>query len=169
MDNIRIFYGTNTYNTKRVAEMIEREMGDLISGCTDIADAAPDDLASADALIIGTPTWSYGELPDDWEKFLPRLDQVDLKGKKVALFGLGDALGYPDNFVDAMGILYQEFRNRGAIVVGFWSKEDYSFFESQAADDGHFVGLAIDEDNEPNKTEERVKKWVAQIKESLTT
>lgn len=165
---IRLFYGTNTYNTEHVAQMIQQEMGDKLSSVTDIADAEPEDLASCDALILGTPTWNYGELPRDWENFLPKLDQVDLKGKKVALYGLGDALGYPDNFVDAMAILYQECKNRGAEIVGYWPLDDYGFLESRAVEADHFVGLVIDEDNEPDRTPERVKKWVEQIKDELS-
>lgn len=35
------------------------------------------------------------------------------------------------------------------------------------ADDDHFVGLAIDEDRQPELTAERVEKWVKQISEEL--
>ena len=40
----------------------------------------------------------------------------------------------------------------------------YDFSESKAVKNGKFVGLAIDEDNQSDLTEERVKTWVAQIK-----
>ena len=35
------------------------------------------------------------------------------------------------------------------------------------ADDTHFVGLGIDEDRQPELTEERVKNWCAQIREEM--
>ncbi|GHK53226.1 hypothetical protein KPZU09_29620 [Klebsiella pneumoniae] len=37
----------------------------------------------------------------------------------------------------------------------------------KAADDDHFVGLAIDEDRQPELTNERVEKWVKQVAEEL--
>lgn len=35
------------------------------------------------------------------------------------------------------------------------------------ADDDHFVGLGIDEDRQPELTEERVKAWCKQLNEEL--
>ncbi|NES97290.1 MAG: flavodoxin FldA, partial [Desertifilum sp. SIO1I2] len=42
------------------------------------------------------------------------------------------------------------------------------FTESKAIKNGKFVGLAIDEDNQPELTEERVKAWVAQLKREFS-
>ena len=92
------------------------------------------------------------------------LTGLDLKGKKVAIFGLGDQGGYGDNFCDAMDELKTCFANQGAEIVGAWPTEGYEHMESKSVEGDKFVGLACDEDNQPDMSEERVKAWVAQIK-----
>jgi flavodoxin len=46
-------------------------------------------------------TWGIGDLQQDWDTRINLLAPVDFSGKKVAFFGLGDAMGYPDSFLDA--------------------------------------------------------------------
>ena len=56
----------------------------------------------------------------------------------------------------------------GATIVGHWPTAGYHFEASKGlADDDHFVGLAIDEDRQPELTAERVEKWVKQVSEEL--
>ncbi|MCE1915220.1 flavodoxin FldA, partial [Enterobacter hormaechei] len=58
---------------------------------------------------------------------------------------------------------------RGAIIVGHWPTEGYHFEASKGmADDNHFIGLAIDEDRQPELTDERVEAWVQQIKAEMS-
>ena len=54
----------------------------------------------------------------------------------------------------------------GGKLLGYTQKDSsYDFDESLAlADDSTLYGLALDEDNPPELTEERLKKWVIQIK-----
>ena len=47
-----------------------------------------------DVLILGIPTWDFGEIQEDWEAVWQQLDTLDLQGKIVALYGMGDQLGY---------------------------------------------------------------------------
>ena len=72
--------------------------------------------------------------------------------------------GYADNFCDAMGELAATFEAQGAKIVGSWPTDGYDHEESKAIRDGKFVGLALDEDNQYDLSEERVTAWVAQIK-----
>ena len=65
---------------------------------------------------------------------------LDLKGKKVAVFGLGDQGGYGDNFCDAMDELVTCFKNQGADIVGSWSTDGYDHMESKSVDGAKFVG-----------------------------
>jgi flavodoxin I len=167
MAKARIFYGSSTGNTQRIAEQIEEELGDLIESVTDIAKASPDDLASAEALILGVSTWEDGQLQEDWADFFPDLDGIDLGGKTVALFGLGDAYGFSGEFVDALGTLYRKVRERGATVVGAWPTDGYDFDDSSAVVDGRFVGLVIDEENEADLSDERVARWADSIRSAL--
>ncbi|NES07778.1 MAG: flavodoxin FldA, partial [Okeania sp. SIO2F4] len=115
-------------------------------------------------LIVASPTWNIGELQSDWEGFFDELDNIDFKGKKVAYFGTGDQIGYADNFQDAIGMLEEKISSLGGTTVGHWSTDGYDFTESKAVKNGKFVGLALDEDNQAELTEERIKKWVAQLK-----
>ena len=71
-------------------------------------------------MIVGASTWFDGELPTYWDELVPELESLDLKGKKVAIFGLGDQKNYPDNFVDGMGILADAFQKAGAGVGRFY-------------------------------------------------
>ena len=68
------------------------------------------------------------------------LTGLDLKGKKVAIFGLGDQGGYGDNFCDAMDELKTCFANQGAEIVGAWPTEGYEHMESKSVEGDKFVG-----------------------------
>ncbi|MBE9115918.1 flavodoxin FldA [Lusitaniella coriacea LEGE 07157] len=168
MAKVGLFYGTQTGNTETAAELIQKEMGgDSVVSLHDVADAETSDLEGYECLIIGCPTWNIGELQSDWEGLYDELDGVDFSGKKVAYFGAGDQIGYADNFQDAMGILEKKISALGGQTVGYWSTDGYDFSESQAIRDGKFVGLAIDEDNQSELTDERIKSWVAQLKQEF--
>ncbi len=164
MASARIFYGSTTGNTGEVAGMIADLLGRNAEYVRDISSAVPDDLATAEALVLGVSTWDDGQLQQDWENFFPKLDGIDLEGKPVALFGLGDSYGFGAQFCNGLGILYRKVLERSGKVVGFWPNEGYSFKASEALLDGHFCGLVLDQDNESSKTPARVRKWVEQIR-----
>jgi flavodoxin I len=165
MAKIGLFFGTQTGNTQTIAEQIQKEFGgDGVVELIDIADASPEDFEAYECVIVGCPTWNIGELQSDWEGFYDELDAIAFSGKKVAYFGAGDQVGYADNFQDAMGILEEKISSLGGTTVGYWPTDGYDFNESKAVRNGKFVGLAIDEDNQSDLTDERVKSWVAQLK-----
>ncbi|AFZ33423.1 MULTISPECIES: flavodoxin FldA [Cyanophyceae] len=166
MAKIALFYGTQTSNTQTAAELIQKEFGsDAVVTLQDISQTEPNDFNEYQYIIIACPTWNVGELQSDWESFYDdQLDNIDFSGKKVAYFGEGDQIGYPDTFQDAMGILEEKISELGGETVGYWSTEGYEFSDSKALRDGKFVGLALDEDNQSELTEERIKAWVAQLK-----
>lgn len=172
MARIGLFFGTNTGKTRKVAKMIKKRFDDdTMADALNVNRASAEDLAQYQFLIIGTPTLGDGELPglssdcenESWEEFLPKLQDVDLSGKTVAIFGLGDQVGYPEEFLNAMGILYDFVVERGARVVGAWPTEGYEFEASEAVRDGEFVGLALDLDNQSGLTEERLNVWLKLI------
>ncbi|MEM9136302.1 MAG: flavodoxin FldA [Cyanobacteria bacterium P01_F01_bin.42] len=165
MTAVGLFFGTQTGNTESAAEQIQAEFGgeDVVT-LVDVADADVSDLDDYECLIIGCPTWNIGELQSDWEGLYDELDDVDFSGKKVAYFGPGDQIGYADNFQDAMGMLEEKISGKGGTTVGQWPIEGYEFEASKAVKDGKFVGLALDEDNQSDQTESRIKQWVSQLK-----
>lgn len=163
---IGIFFGSTTGNTMRVANDLQdklRPVGDV--ELYDIAESSTQPMSDCDFIILGSPTWGFGELQDDWAGEIPFT--VDLTGKKVALFGLGDQMNFSDTFVDAMGILADEVEEAGAELVGTWPSDEYDFSGSLALKDGKFLGLAIDEENEPDLTDERLDKWIEQIQKEV--
>ncbi|MEO1430773.1 MAG: flavodoxin FldA [Cyanobacteria bacterium J06633_8] len=160
---IGLFFGTTTGKTESAAEIIEKAFGDSVAK-HDIAEGEPSDLADYECLIIGCPTWNIGELQSDWEGWFDELDDVDFSGKTVAYFGTGDQVGYGDNFQDAMGILEEKISSLGGKTVGYTSTDGYDFSESKAMRDGKFCGLALDEDNQSELSDERINAWVAQLK-----
>jgi flavodoxin I len=166
MSKIGLFYGTQTGNTQTIAEQIQKEFGgSSVVTLHDICDSESSDFEAYQCIIVGCPTWNIGEMQSDWDGFYnDELDSMDFGGKKVAYFGPGDQIGYADNFQDAMGLLEEKISSRGATTVGHWSIDGYDFNESKAVKNGKFVGLALDEDNQSDLTDERVKTWVAQVK-----
>ena len=163
--DIGLFYGSTTGNTESCAEMIASQIGNDRVAMFDLAADGVDQLADYQYLILGMPTWDYGELQEDWSDVWAELDDIDLSGKTCALFGLGDQIGYGEWFLDAMGALHDKLVSRGATMVGYWPVAGYTFDESKAltGDQSRFVGLALDEDGESDKTEARINTWVRQV------
>lgn len=163
MKKIGLFYGLKAKKTAAIAEKIQDCFDDELK-VTAVEDAWGKDFEEFDNLIIGTSTWFDGELPTYWDEILPELATINMQGKKVAIFGLGDQVNYPDNFVDGIGILADILRNAGATIIGETSPEGYRFDKSLALKDGKLQGLAIDLENQPEKTDERIEKWCKQLK-----
>lgn len=175
MARIGIFFGTDTGRTRLIAKQIAKKLGDDADAPVNIGRTTLADFLAYDALILGSPTLGDGELPGlstglnqpSWEEFLPQLAGVDLSGKIVAVYGLGDQKKYPEEFVDAIGIIHDVLVAGGARVVGRWPTNGYEFNASQAVDGDDFLGLALDQINQPVLTEERVNTWLAQIRPAL--
>lgn len=168
---IGIFFGSDTGNTENIAKNASRkDQARIMPKFMIIAKSSQEDIeAFVIFYYLGIPTWYYGEAQCDWDDFFPTLEDIDFNGKLVALFGCGDQEDYAEYFCDAMGTIRDIIEPRGAVIVGHWPTEGYHFEASKGlADDNHFIGLAIDEDRQPELTEERVDAWVAQIKEEMS-
>lgn len=166
---IGLFYGSSTCYTEFVGEKIAAAFGANLVDLHNVSDTPLEVAHNYSLLIFGIPTWDYGELQEDWEKKWTDLDNLDLANKKVALYGVGDQIGYPEWFLDALGYLHDKVVARGAKVVGYWPVEGYEFTASQALtpDKRHFVGLAIDEENQFELTDERIATWVADLRQAF--
>lgn len=166
MTPIGLFYGTNTDYTRLVVDQIEEEfemVAPHLLTVHNIAETPLEKMLDYDHLIIGCPTWNVGQLQEDWDVVYSEIEELDLSGKKIAIFGLGDQYDYPDNFCDAIGILGRKFREQSAELVGFTSTDGYEFSYSLGVEDGLFMGLALDEMNESERTPERVTDWIWQL------
>ncbi|CAL4326360.1 flavodoxin FldA [Buchnera aphidicola] len=164
MKKIGIFFGSDTGNTEKIARLIQKFIGKDISILHDISNSSKKDIEHFDFLILGVPTWYYGEVQCDWDDFLPILKKIDFSNKTVALFGCGDQEDYGEYFCDALGIIYNVIKKNKANIVGKWSTKKYSFEHSKALlNKDYFVGLVLDEDRQSDKTKLRVAEWIKQI------
>lgn len=165
MAQIGLFFGSDEGNTERVAYRIQQRFGSDVVDVHDIADVTQLDFDTYNKIILGIPTWDFGQIQSDWEEFWGDISAVDFTGKDVALFGLGDQFGYGDYFLDAMGMLHDVVIGLGANMVGYWPTEGYEFDASKAklSNADLFVGLGIDEDQQENLTSDRLNRWCEQI------
>jgi flavodoxin I len=172
MAKIGLFFGTDTGKTRKIAKMIKKKFDDeIMAKPINVNRADIEDFLSYNYLLLGTPTLGDGLLPgmsadcegESWEEFLPLLEDKDFSGKTIAIYGLGDQVGYPDEFVDAIMELYEFFSDKGATLVGEWPTDGYEFEHSEAVQNGKFVGLALDLDNQQQLTEQRLDAWLNKI------
>jgi flavodoxin II len=166
---IGLFYGSTTCYTEMAAEKIQAALNHLFASevvqLFNIKDVSLEQAEQFDVLIFGISTWDFGELQEDWESCWQDISALDLTDKTVALFGLGDQLGYSDWFQDALGMLHDEVLPLGCHIIGYWPNQGYDFTESKAltTDNSHFVGLSLDDENQYNETEQRISTWTEQL------
>ena len=175
MAHVGIFFGTSTGNTETVADLLKEELGDDIADGPFDVDAlegsVKDNFAKYDALIVGTPTWNTGADTErsgtGWDElyYADSMQELDLEGKPVAVFGLGDQVSYAENYADATGELHDVFENLGCTMFGYTSMEGYEHEDSKAIRGDKFCGLLCDQINQEDLTEERVQNWVEQLQE----
>ncbi len=167
MKKTAIVYSFNTVKSGKIATKIKDAFGDDTIDMLNAEEISAQKFLEYENLIVGVPTWFDGELPNYWDEFLPDLEEIDMKGKTIAIFGLGNQKGYPENFVDGIGIMADFFEGQGAKIVGFTSADGYDFEHSMALRDGRFCGLAIDYENQASKNKERISAWVDHLKTEL--
>ena len=133
-----------------------------------ISNADPNTFPDYDLLIFGGSTVGADNWEDThttkWNSFFEELKKLDLAGKSAALYGLGDQVLYPENFVDGMAIIRDELKPTGARIIGAWPVEGYDHTNSKSEEGDHFIGLALDDDQQSEMSDERISQWVAQIK-----
>jgi len=130
----------------------------------DLAETRATEMMNYHNLILGIPTWGIGEIQDDWLAVFPGMESLDLRDKTVALFGLGDQESYPDTFADALGKLLDALGPTGCRIKGRWPSGGYDFENSLALRGGEFVGLVLDEDNQAELTELRIRDWLGALR-----
>mmetsp|Transcript_4411 Transcript_4411/g.8906 ORF Transcript_4411/g.8906 Transcript_4411/m.8906 type:complete len:180 (+) Transcript_4411:99-638(+) len=109
---VGIFFGTSTGSTEEAAHLIATEFGsDVATGPFEIDEvqgSVADEFAKYDSLIVGTPTWNTGADMErsgtGWDEiYYSEMQELNIAGKKVAVFGLGDSVSYSENYADATG------------------------------------------------------------------
>lgn len=164
MNKTLVVFGSSTGTCEGIANTIGQKLGaEVVS----VSSLTKEQAETATNLILGTSTWGAGDMQDDWYDGLETLKGCDLNGKKIALFGCGDSASYSDTFCGGMREIYDGLQDKGATFIGAVSTDGYTFDDSASVEDGKFIGLALDEDNESDKTEERIDAWIEQIKPEL--
>ena len=172
MKKIGLFYGPLGGSTEKVAKKIATALGNENVELIAAKDAKVDDINKFENVIfglstIGKETWEADKSANDWDIFLPEVEKADYSNKVIAMFGLGDQITYDLHFVDSLGIIANKILPKGANIIGRVNTDGYDFRDSLAIVDGKFIGLPVNEDFEPELTEQRVNNWVKQIKTEL--
>jgi flavodoxin II len=174
---IGLFYGSTTCYTEMAAEKIQQYFVENSNAQQEfqvelfnIKEIALNKIDDFDLVILGISTWDYGELQEDWESHWDDIATLDLSGKIIALYGLVDQIGYTEWFHDSLGMLHEQVIAQDGFVVGFWPNQGYEFAASKALTDdkSQFVGLALDEDNQYQHSEQRISQWCQQIQAEIT-
>ena len=167
MNKTAIIYSFNTKKTGKIATQIQEGFQDDKIEMVNAEELTEELFLSFEQMIMGVPTWFDGELPNYWDEFVPALEELDLTGKTIALYGLGDQKGYPENFLDGVGIMAAILEAQGAILVGYTSIEGYEFESSRAVRNDQFLGLAIDYENQGSMNKQRIAAWIEQLKKEF--
>lgn len=172
MNKIGLFFGPIGGSTHKAGQIIAKALGNENVDLIPVKEASVETLKKYDSIIfgistLGRETWDGIHTKNDWDLFMPIIEESDFSSKKVAIYGLGDSVTYAMSFVDHMGILAEKLENAHANLIGAVAADGYTFEESKAIQNGKFVGLPLDEDFEDYLTQERVDRWVAMIKPIL--
>jgi flavodoxin I len=164
---IGLFYASSTGNCEIAAREIAESFKPYQVDVHDLSYYLGKKIPRYKNLIFGIPTWDSDVLYSEWEEFLVRIERSTLKGRNIALFGLGDQRLFPDDFVNSMGLLYDRLKNKKARILGFSPTSSYSFRKSAAVRNGRFVGLPLDDDNQAHMTKTRIQSWVDELKKDF--
>lgn len=162
-----LIMSTMTGHTAEYADLVKEKMGDAVSEPVDVGDIEVSSIADYDGFVVGAPTWhtgaDVGRSGTSWDEILDEIAGMDLAGKPCAVFGVGDAVGYSENFCDAIEELHDTFSKAGCNMVGYVPADDFEFDDSKSVRDGKFLGLPLDYDNDDDKAEDLVVNWVQQL------
>ncbi|WP_134704646.1 flavodoxin [Ammoniphilus sp. YIM 78166] len=117
MSTFLMIYASMSGNTEGIAKLIEEgivEAGGRVE-LKEIMDATPQDLLDYEGILLGSYTWGDGELPDEFLDFYEDMNNLDLSGKKVAVFGSGDHAYI--HYCAAVDILETKVKELGAELV----------------------------------------------------
>ena len=119
MKKATIIFGSTTGNTEIVADKIAENLAGYETQVVYVTDAKDDALVQgADLVIYGCSTMGLGELQEDFQPYYDnRMTAALLKGKDVAVFGLGDKENYEDYFCWSADLLSKKVKECGANLV----------------------------------------------------
>jgi len=172
MKKIGLFYWPLKGNVEKVALAIKERFNEEDIDVVDLRQVKAKHFFYYDNIILGSSTvgadhWEDASDDNKWYILFHEmdLDKVDLVGKNIAIYGLGDQVNYPNNFVDGMDRIYSHIKNHNINLIGEWPNDDsYTFNHSEALHNNKFRGLALDLDNDEDTMDEKIDKWLGLIK-----
>jgi flavodoxin I len=167
MEKVGVFYSFSSNKTARLGEKIIITFGSELVEKVNAENVTVEEFLRYKNYIVGVPTWFDGELPLYWDEFVPAIKDMDLKGRKFAIYGLGDQKGYPENFNDGVGLFVELVTAQGADIVGYTAIDGYEFEGSIAVKNGMFCGLCLDQENQAKLSDKRIANWVEQLKKEF--
>lgn len=172
MEKTALLYWVKGGNVERAARIIyhqfDAETIDLFAlDEFDIGKINDYDLVILGSATVGAENWEDATNDNKWNEFFRTIQKTNLSNIAFAAFGLGNQVLYPNHFVDGLGFFHDEISKTNAKLVGRWPVEGYQFTDSKGVHQGMFYGLALDSNNEPEKTEARAEKWVARLKKEM--
>ncbi|MEN0006684.1 MAG: flavodoxin [Bacteroidota bacterium] len=165
---VGLFFGSDTGATESVTHDLVESWQLTKLEVIEASIMKVEDYARYDFIFIGLSTWYDGDLQSDFEDFYEDFQTIDFTGKIIAMYGLGDQHGYDEYFVDSLGILGEVILQNGGKIIGMWPIEGYEFSKSKGQfNESLFYGLALDEDNQLDQTQDRLERWLAQVEQEL--
>lgn len=164
-----VYFGSSLGRVEEAAKLVAAALG--IFKLVDLYDSSLQGVTDHRFVILAMSTWYDGILQDDWREHEHELSKFDWSGTAVAMLCLGDQYGYPRTFADALGIVWDAIKPKGATLIGRWDpKRDpagYDFRTSRGLSEGRFLGLVLDEDNQSHATDQRIALWCEQLRVEL--
>ena len=117
MKTIVIAYGSTTGNTESVAQLIAGHLSAFNTTVVDISALQIEQVTAADCVLLGSSTWGYGELQDDFATYLPQITAQVYGGKQVAVFGCGDQAAFSEVFCEAVTQIEAQLQKSGAVLA----------------------------------------------------
>lgn len=172
MKKIILLYWGKGGNVERTAHKVYGMFDPETIDIFDVISFDVNNINNYDLLILGHSTigaedWQDARADNELNGFFRKLEANGEKNIKAASFCLGDQVLYPDHFVDSLGIYKEEMDGMNIPTIGEWPTKDYQYTDSDGEKDGKFFGLALDVDNEPDLSIERIKQWTDIIKKEV--
>ena len=172
---VGVYWTTGSRTTAAVAKDVVALLEDRDVDAELVNVRESQDFAQHDALILGMPSYKWGDDPNELPSALdfdtlspPPDDAFDLMGKKVALFGTGDRESYLQYYVEGLARVWRLLDQRGATLVGRVDVDDVGFEgSSRAIVNGKFVGLPVDDNDDPKEKEAALRAWVERVVEEF--
>lgn len=166
MKTIGIFYATLGKTTLGIVDELEFFLKKDDFKTFNVKNSVKE-IENFENLILVTPTYGVGEAHAAWMNNLKNLEKFNFKGKVVALVGLGNQYAFGESFCGGIRHLYDVLTKNGAKIVGFTDIDGYHYEETEIIENGKFIGLALDEENQANLTPKRIENWIKDIKKEF--